>query len=230
MTVHFAIGTFHDGMSTFPGLVIDEAVYDISKVLSGVVDTATLLQGWQQNFNALSLFAEDQQRRAEAAAVPFAGLQILPPVSPMGQLLAAGANYRQHVIEITVAHKLGDPDASEDELREQAAREVYERRNSEPVADVAFPPVQRNHCKDDDSENDAALRLGESVAHDDRGQKGEGECAEQRPRVAAANRAEDRAADENRGQAREQIGFPDGLRPARAVRGNEDAGDAGQGA
>ena len=62
--------------------------------------------------------------------MPLTGLHILPPVSPMGQLLAAGANYRQHVIEITVAHKLGDPDASEDELREQAAREVDERARS----------------------------------------------------------------------------------------------------
>ncbi|WP_262106413.1 fumarylacetoacetate hydrolase family protein [Arthrobacter sp. Marseille-P9274] len=159
MTVHFAIGTFHDGVSTFPGLVIDEAVYDISNVLSGVVDTATLLQGWQRNFDALSRFAEDQQRRAEVAAVPLVGLQILPPVRPMGQLLAAGANYRQHVIEITVAHRLGDPNSSEDELREQAAREVDERaRTGEPYVwvgatsgvcgandDVILPSVGSDH-------------------------------------------------------------------------------------
>jgi hypothetical protein len=90
MTVHFAIGTFHDGMSTFPGLVIDEAVYDISKVLSGVVDTATLLQGWQQNYNALSLFAEDQQRRAEAAAVPLAGPADPAAGQPHGAITGSG--------------------------------------------------------------------------------------------------------------------------------------------
>jgi 2,4-diketo-3-deoxy-L-fuconate hydrolase len=159
MTVQFSIGTFQDGGSTFPGLVIDEAVYNISTVLPGVGNTGTLLQGWQQNFDALSLFAQDEQRRTETASMPLAGLQILPPVSPMGQLLAAGANYRQHVIEITVAHKLGDPDASEAELREQAAREVDERaRTGEPYVwvgatsgvcgandDVVLPSIGSDH-------------------------------------------------------------------------------------
>ena len=32
-----SIGTFQDGGSTFPGLVIDEAVYNISTVLPGIV-------------------------------------------------------------------------------------------------------------------------------------------------------------------------------------------------
>ena len=159
MTVPFSIGMFSDGSSTFPGLVIDDAVYDISTVLPGMVDTAALLKSWQGNLDELTRFAEDGSRRAGSASVPLADLRTLPPVSSMGQLVAAGANYREHVIEITVAHRLGDPDATEGELREQAAREVDERaRTGDPYVwvgaasavcgaydDVILPNVGSDH-------------------------------------------------------------------------------------
>jgi 2-keto-4-pentenoate hydratase/2-oxohepta-3-ene-1,7-dioic acid hydratase in catechol pathway len=83
----------------------------------------------------------------------------LVPVQPPGQIFGAGANYREHVIQITVAHRLGAADASEEELRKQAAREIDERAAhgepyvwvgvpsaiSGPYDDVILPDVGENH-------------------------------------------------------------------------------------
>ena len=53
---------------------------------------------------------------------------MLPPVTPPGQLFAAGANYRQHVIQMAVAHKLGAAGADPEQLAAAAAREIDERK------------------------------------------------------------------------------------------------------
>ena len=109
MTVHFSIGTFAADRAPFPGLVIDDAVYDISTVLPGTPDTASLLQDWERNIEALAAFAADGAARAGSQSRPLDELRILPPVNPTGQLMAAGANYREHVIQMTVAHPVRRP-------------------------------------------------------------------------------------------------------------------------
>ena len=55
---------------------------------------------------------------------------MLPPVTPPGQLFAAGANYRQHVIQMAVAHKLGAAGADPGQLAAAAAREIDERKEA----------------------------------------------------------------------------------------------------
>src|SRR5699024_3079766 len=60
-------------------------------------------------------------------------LRVLPPVQPAGALYAAGANYRQHVLEIMVDHRIGAEGASKEELLANAEREIDERAaNGEP--------------------------------------------------------------------------------------------------
>src|SRR5699024_639867 len=159
MEVQFSIGTFSAGEKCFPGIVIADRVYNISSVIPEVTSTAVLLSDWKNNFERLNEFAQDEQKRAAFDSTPVVDLQILPPVTPTGQLIAAGANYRQHVIEITVAHQLGDPDASAEALREQAAQEVDDRaQNGEPYVwvgsaagisgaydDVLLPEVGSDH-------------------------------------------------------------------------------------
>ena len=172
MGVQFSIGTFSAGGKYFPGMVIADRVYSISSVIPEVTSTTVLLSDWKSNFERLNEFAQDEQKRAAFDSTPVVDLQTLPPVTPTGQLIAAGANYRQQVIEITVAHQLGDPDASAEALREQAAQEVDERaQNGEPYVwigsasgmsgaydDVLLPEVGNDH--------DWELELGVVIGRD----------------------------------------------------------------
>src|SRR5690625_1758114 len=172
MGVQFSIGTFSAGGKYFPGMVIADRVYSISSVIPEVTSTTVLLSDWKSNFERLNEFAQDEQKRAAFDSTPVVDVQTLPPVTPTGQLIAAGANYRQHVIEITVAHQLGDPDASAEALREQAAQEVDERaQNGEPYVwigsasgisgaydDVLLPEVGNDH--------DWELELGVVIGRD----------------------------------------------------------------
>lgn len=133
MTDPFFIGTFAANAGPYPGLVVGDVVYDITSVVPGVVNTSSLLRDWERNVELLATFAQDATARTATPSLRLSDLQILPPISPAGQLLAAGANYREHVIQMTVAHKIGNPDLSEDQLRAQAERDLDERaRAGEP--------------------------------------------------------------------------------------------------
>jgi 2-keto-4-pentenoate hydratase/2-oxohepta-3-ene-1,7-dioic acid hydratase in catechol pathway len=121
----FAIGSFSSGGRAFPGLVVADRVHDISAIIPSVACTSDLFADWDAGLDRLERFAAGGE--AAAAGTPLGELRVLPPVQPVGQLFAAGANYRQHVLEITVAHKLGRSGASDDELRAEAERELEER-------------------------------------------------------------------------------------------------------
>lgn len=43
-------------------------------------------------------------------------LRPLPHVQPVGAVIAAGAIYREQVLQLSVAHKLGRPDAMDAEI------------------------------------------------------------------------------------------------------------------
>ncbi|MFW0796740.1 fumarylacetoacetate hydrolase family protein [Gordonia sp. CPCC 205515] len=125
MTTSFAIGTFEDRGSAFPGLVVGDRVHDITTILPTVTSTRALLDDWDRNLDRLQAFVDTAA--SEAAARDISDVTVRPPVQPIGQVFGAGANYRQHVLEITVAHRLGVDGASDDELRNQANRELDER-------------------------------------------------------------------------------------------------------
>jgi 2,4-didehydro-3-deoxy-L-rhamnonate hydrolase len=152
----FSLGTFAEAFgSPFPGIVLDDKVYDTRAVLPEAATTRDLLADWEAALDAL-------QGLADAPVGPglaLGDLRVLAPVQLPGQIIAAGANYREHVIQITVAHRLGKADATEEELREQAAREIDERRaNGEPYVwigvpsaisgpydDIVLPSIGENH-------------------------------------------------------------------------------------
>ncbi|EFL21182.1 fumarylacetoacetate hydrolase [Streptomyces himastatinicus ATCC 53653] len=133
----FSLGTFAgESGSPFPGIVVDGRVYNTRTVLPEAAGTRDLLADWNASLEALQALADEPQ----GMGLPVGDLRVLPPVQPPGQIIAAGANYREHVIQITVAHRLGKADATEDELREQAAREIDERRaNGEPYVWIGAP-------------------------------------------------------------------------------------------
>ncbi|GAA2417360.1 fumarylacetoacetate hydrolase family protein [Streptomyces coeruleofuscus] len=152
----FSLGTFADGQSgPFPGIVVNDRVYDTRTALPAATTTSLLLADWDASLDALQSLAD----APEGEGRPVGELTVLAPVQPPGQIFGAGANYREHVIQITVAHRLGKADATEEELREQAAREMDERAAhgepyvwvgvpsaiSGPYDDVILPSLGENH-------------------------------------------------------------------------------------
>ncbi|MGP4051787.1 fumarylacetoacetate hydrolase family protein [Streptomyces sp. 2A115] len=152
----FSLGTFAEASgSPFPGIVLDDKVYGTRAVLPEAATTRDLLADWEAALDALQGLAD----APVGPGLPLGDLRVLAPVQLPGQIIAAGANYREHVIQITVAHRLGKADATEEELREQAAREIDERRaNGEPYVwigvpsaisgpydDIVLPSIGENH-------------------------------------------------------------------------------------
>lgn len=124
----FAIGTYDAGPGPFPGLVVEGVVYDIS-AFTPWRSTAELLQDWENAKGSL-------QAAANAPGVDGVGeasLRTLPPVMPSGQIFAAGANYREHVVQMAVAHRLGRDDASDEELAAEAGHEIDVRKKNGQV-------------------------------------------------------------------------------------------------
>ena len=119
----FALGTFELAGETVPGVVFGGAVVDLRSVLPEVRQIADLFGNWDTNIDALEAIDP-----AAVPAHPLQELRVLPPVQPVGTFIAAGANYREHVLEISVAHRLGAEGANESELRAEAAAETDERR------------------------------------------------------------------------------------------------------
>lgn len=141
----FALGTFDAGSGEFPGQVIGETVYDIRGYLP-YVSVREVLADWASAFPALAAAA------AEAPAtsgLPIGALAVRPPVSPPGQLFAAGANYREHIIQMAVAHGLGPSGASPAELAARAAADIDERKaHGEPYVWTGVSSSISGACDD----------------------------------------------------------------------------------
>src|SRR4051794_39962302 len=131
----FAVGTFDAGAGAFPGLVIDDVVFDTRDVLPHAT-TAALLGYWDAALPVLAAAADAPAGEGR----PVSALRVLPPVIPPGQIFGAGANYREHVVQMAVAHRLGRSGASAEELAAEAGREIDERQASgEPYVWAGIP-------------------------------------------------------------------------------------------
>lgn len=124
LTESFGIGTFSDEHGEFPGVVRGDLVSDLRKILP-ITRTSELFVDWDASLNAIAqaIDAGMQWRRLDE-------FKVLPPVQPVGPIFAAGANYREHILEMSVAHGLGREDATEQELWDEAAMQTDERRRS----------------------------------------------------------------------------------------------------
>lgn len=116
----FGIGTFAENGEAFPAMVVGDKAIDIRPLLPGIATTADLFADWDTNLDVLEKHVNDPGQSLDA-------LLPLVPIHPAGVILAAGVNYREHIIEMSVAHKLGKAGASDDELRRDAATELDER-------------------------------------------------------------------------------------------------------
>jgi 2-keto-4-pentenoate hydratase/2-oxohepta-3-ene-1,7-dioic acid hydratase in catechol pathway len=134
----FALATLSapDGPA-FPALVTPDArVLDLRVALADErLTTRGLLEDWEAALPRLrTLAGESGPDRA-----PLAGFRVHAPVEPR-QVFQSGANYRQHVIDLHVAHRAPGDDRPEAERRAEAA-EIMDRRAAEdlPYVFIGLP-------------------------------------------------------------------------------------------
>ena len=138
----FAIASLELAEGVVPAVVAGDDVYDVRIALPGIRRTGDLFAEWDRNLDLL-------EAHLAAGAMPLGSFddltssgaaRVLPPVQPVGPVLAAGANYREHIIQMSVAHGLGSTGASPERLRREAAAEIDERvRTGDPYVWTGIP-------------------------------------------------------------------------------------------
>ncbi|MGW0604358.1 fumarylacetoacetate hydrolase family protein [Streptomyces sp. NPDC002640] len=134
----FALATLSapDG-PPFPALVTpDGQALDLRDAFGDArLTTRDLLERWETALPRLRELAAD----AEPPRTALAGLRVHAPVEPR-QVFQSGANYRQHVIDLHVAHRAPGDDRPEEERRAEAA-EIMDRRAAEdlPYVFIGLP-------------------------------------------------------------------------------------------
>ncbi|GAA3116236.1 fumarylacetoacetate hydrolase family protein [Streptomyces rectiviolaceus] len=134
----FALATLSasDGPA-FPALVThEERVVDLRDALGDErLTVRRLLEDWPAVLPRLRSLAGN----SAVERLPLAEFQVHAPVEPR-QVFQSGANYRQHVIDLHVAHKAPGDDRPEDERRAEAA-EIMDRRAAEdlPYVFIGLP-------------------------------------------------------------------------------------------
>jgi 2-keto-4-pentenoate hydratase/2-oxohepta-3-ene-1,7-dioic acid hydratase in catechol pathway len=127
-STRFALGTFaaSDGRA-FAGLVLGERVADLRAHLGAAVTVRSLVDDWERSLPALQALAD--RLTPDDAPHALDALRPLPPLDRWGQVFCAGANFRQHVLDLIAgADRRGD---SSDGLtaadRDRARAELDER-------------------------------------------------------------------------------------------------------
>ncbi|MFJ9038143.1 fumarylacetoacetate hydrolase family protein [Streptomyces sp. NPDC102406] len=134
----FALATLSapDGPQ-FPALVTPDAhVVDLRRALGDErLSVGRLLADWPAVLPRLRALADD----GGVARRPLAEFRVHAPVEPR-QVFQSGANYRQHVIDLHVAHRAPGDDRPEEERRAEAA-EIMDRRATEdlPYVFIGLP-------------------------------------------------------------------------------------------
>jgi 2-keto-4-pentenoate hydratase/2-oxohepta-3-ene-1,7-dioic acid hydratase in catechol pathway len=122
----FALGTFSaGGGARFAGLVSGDRVVTISSLGIGIGEGASvldILQDWPEHFPRL----RDAKGRA-GGGIPLSELRIHAPVEPR-QIFCAGANYRQHVIDLAMAQAPPGEDKLSREQRRAATAKMMDDR------------------------------------------------------------------------------------------------------
>ncbi|MFD5630831.1 fumarylacetoacetate hydrolase family protein [Streptomyces sp. NPDC127072] len=134
----FALATLSapDGPA-FPALVTpEELVVDLRAVLADErLTVRRILEDWPAVLPRLRALAVDGsvERR------PLAEFRVHAPVEPR-QVFQSGANYRQHVIDLHVAHRAPGDDRPQEERRAEAA-EIMDRRAADdlPYVFIGLP-------------------------------------------------------------------------------------------
>jgi 2,4-didehydro-3-deoxy-L-rhamnonate hydrolase len=130
----FALGTFSgtDGVR-FVGIVRDERVVRFD----GAESVLALLRDWEIGLAAVRRVADDASFHD---GVSMAELHVHPPVDLPRQLFFTGANYRKHVVDLTIDQGVGPSGLEGDELRRWAEQMMDERAaNGVPYSFLKAP-------------------------------------------------------------------------------------------
>ncbi|WP_246657677.1 fumarylacetoacetate hydrolase family protein [Arthrobacter yangruifuii] len=113
----------------------------------------SVIEHWDKAEDQLDRLAEDS---AVAGWLDYADLTVLAPLQPR-QILQAGANYRQHVIDLAVSHR--DADETEEEVRARTAASMDRRAEGIPYFFIGLPTAMASATED-------LVLPGYSRAHD----------------------------------------------------------------
>ncbi|MFE9728546.1 fumarylacetoacetate hydrolase family protein [Streptomyces sp. NPDC005794] len=134
----FALGTLSapDGPA-FPALVTPDGRVTDLRVAFGEerLTVRDLLDRWETALPRLRALSDGNGSDRS----PLAGFRVHAPVEPR-QVFQSGANYRQHVIDLHVAHRAPGDDRPEEERRAEAA-EIMDRRAADdlPYVFIGLP-------------------------------------------------------------------------------------------
>ncbi|MEU3619125.1 fumarylacetoacetate hydrolase family protein [Streptomyces sp. NPDC006872] len=134
----FALGTLSaPDQAAFPALTVPEGrVLNLRTTLGEPALTVRgILERWDETLPLLRELAAD----ADADWQSLDGLSVRAPVEPR-QVFQSGANYRQHVIDLEVAHRAPDDPRTVEEARAEIAA-IMDRRAAEdlPYVFIGLP-------------------------------------------------------------------------------------------
>lgn len=136
-TIPFALGRVDDGQRMFTVVVRGNRVLDLDTVaaelgLDAPVTITALLEQWDRVLPVLRGLSTDR---------PLEGLRVLAPVQPR-QVLQSGANYRNHVIDLAMAHKeIADGRTIEEVRAETAAVMDARAATGHPYLFIGLPSI-----------------------------------------------------------------------------------------
>ncbi|MFG2957569.1 fumarylacetoacetate hydrolase family protein [Streptomyces sp. NPDC048291] len=133
----FALGTFSlpDGQP-FPGILAKGRVLDLARTLAWAPsEMRAVVERWEESLPALHALVDEDALDWQ----PLENLRAHAPLQPR-QIFQSGANYRQHVIDLEVAHRSSDDPRTAEEARAEIAA-VMDRRAAEdlPYVFIGLP-------------------------------------------------------------------------------------------
>ncbi len=135
------LGTFaaSDG-EPFPGLVLGERVLDLREHLPGANSLTGLLADWETQLSRVLELADGGSAGAGRSAThAIADLRPCVPFQPR-QVLCAGANYHQHIVEMaSAAIARGRPELTDEQVHELAVGEAQARAADDPFIFIGLP-------------------------------------------------------------------------------------------
>jgi 2-keto-4-pentenoate hydratase/2-oxohepta-3-ene-1,7-dioic acid hydratase in catechol pathway len=118
------------------GIVVDDRIVDVS---SSVLE---VLRSWEEFSPQLKQIARGVRRNdASSSAVPLSSVRLLAPILYPGTIFCAGANYKDHVLEMSRALNLpAEPDPHELGLKPWHFIKVSAQCVRGPGSRIALPP------------------------------------------------------------------------------------------
>ena len=131
LTAPFALARFHQGDSIALGIVVGENIRPVApEEIGGGLNDVLGSGDWSR---------VGELANAADGWLPLAEVTLTAPVQPR-QVLQAGANYREHVIELVAAGLTQNSDRTPEEAREFAAKMMDDRAaNGEPYFFIGLP-------------------------------------------------------------------------------------------